>query len=142
MRVDNSGPARARPRWWLHLAIVAGVVCALGPAAPAPSAAEPGWSPFASFFDSANFSTIEQVGLAFALIVSLFALGYAWFLGKHVSAAEKGTAFRKCARKDLDWVFSIQTERTVAHDNTVVLQNRYLQLGKTRVFEIRWPVAP
>jgi transposase InsO family protein len=47
-------------------------------------------------------------------------------------AAEKGTAFRKCGRKDLDWVFSIQTERTVAHDNTVVLQNRYLQLDKTR----------
>ena len=47
-------------------------------------------------------------------------------------AAEKGTAVRKCARKDLDWVFSIQTERTVAHDNTVVLQNRYLQIGKTR----------
>jgi hypothetical protein len=47
-------------------------------------------------------------------------------------AAEKGTAFRKCTRKDLDWVFSIQTERTVAHDNTIVLQNRYLQLAKTR----------
>ncbi|MGI9071557.1 MAG: hypothetical protein ACR2JB_09655, partial [Bryobacteraceae bacterium] len=47
-------------------------------------------------------------------------------------AAEKGTAFRKCGRKDLDWVFSIQTERTVAHDNTVVLQNRFLQLDKTR----------
>src|SRR6266487_2565193 len=47
-------------------------------------------------------------------------------------AAEKGTAFCKCARKDLDWVFSIQTERTVAHDNTIVLQNSYLQLDKTR----------
>jgi transposase InsO family protein len=47
-------------------------------------------------------------------------------------AAEKGTAFCKCGRKDLDWVFSIQTERTVAQDNTVVLQNRYLQLDKTR----------
>jgi len=47
-------------------------------------------------------------------------------------AAEKGTAFRKCGRKDLDWVFSIQTERTVAQDNTVVVQNRYLQLDKTR----------
>lgn len=47
-------------------------------------------------------------------------------------AAEKGTAFRKCGRKDLDWVFSIQTERTVAQDNTIVLQNRYLQLDKTR----------
>jgi transposase len=47
-------------------------------------------------------------------------------------AAEKGTAFRRCARKDLDGVFSIQTERTVALDNTIVLQNRYLQLDKTR----------
>jgi hypothetical protein len=47
------------------------------------------------------------------------------------TAAEKGTAFRKCGRKDLDWVFSIQTERTVAQDNTIVLQNRFLQLDKT-----------
>jgi transposase len=47
-------------------------------------------------------------------------------------ATVKGTAFRKCGRKDLDLVFSIQTERTVAQDNTVVLQNRYLQLDKTR----------
>ena len=47
-------------------------------------------------------------------------------------AAEKGTAFRKCGRTDLDWVFSIQTERTVAQDNTIVLQNRYLQLDRTR----------
>jgi transposase len=31
-----------------------------------------------------------------------------------VKAAERGTAFRPCARKDLDWVFSIQTERVVA----------------------------
>lgn len=43
-------------------------------------------------------------------------------------AADKRTAFRKCGRKDLDFVFSVQTERTVAHDNTVQLQNRYLQL--------------
>jgi transposase InsO family protein len=42
-------------------------------------------------------------------------------------AAEKGTASRKCGRKDLDWGFSIQTERTVAQDNTIVLQNRHLQ---------------
>jgi hypothetical protein len=47
-------------------------------------------------------------------------------------AAKKGTAFSKCGRKDLDGVFSIQTERTVAQDNTVVLQNRYLPLDKTR----------
>lgn len=47
-------------------------------------------------------------------------------------ASEKGTAFRKCGRKDLDWVFSVQTERVVGQDNTVVLQNRCLQLNKTR----------
>ena len=92
MRVDHPRPARPRPRWWLHLAVVAGVLCALGPAAPGPSSAEPGWSPFASFFDPNSFSTIERVGLAFAFLVSLFALGYAWFLARHVSAAEQGTA--------------------------------------------------
>ncbi|MBV9940201.1 MAG: ISNCY family transposase, partial [Acidobacteriaceae bacterium] len=43
-------------------------------------------------------------------------------------AAEKGTAFRKCQRPDLDRVFSIQTERVVAKDNTVTIQNRCWQL--------------
>jgi transposase len=47
-------------------------------------------------------------------------------------AAEKGTAFRKCHRSDLDRVFSIQTERVVAKDNTVTIQDRYWQLRKTR----------
>lgn len=47
-------------------------------------------------------------------------------------AEAKGTAFRKCGRKDLDLVFSVQTERVVGQDNTVVLQNRCLQLDKTR----------
>ena len=47
-------------------------------------------------------------------------------------AEAKGSAFRKCGRKDLDLVFSIQTERVVGQDNTVVLQNRCLQLDKTR----------
>ena len=47
-------------------------------------------------------------------------------------ATEKVTAFRKCGRKELDWVFSIQTERTVGQDNTIVLQNLYLQLQKAR----------
>jgi transposase InsO family protein len=28
-----------------------------------------------------------------------------------VAAQEKGTAFRRCSRTDLDWVFTIQTER-------------------------------
>src|SRR6201982_2428435 len=36
-----------------------------------------------------------------------------------VPAAEKGTAFRRCSRSDLNWIFSIQTERVVARDNTI-----------------------
>jgi hypothetical protein len=47
-------------------------------------------------------------------------------------AAEKGTAFRKCQRPDLDRVFSIPTERVVAKDNTVTIQDRCWQLQKTR----------
>src|SRR4051794_13460180 len=46
-------------------------------------------------------------------------------------AREKGTAFRKCGRKDLDQVFSIQTERTVAKDNTIVIRDRRWQLNRT-----------
>ncbi len=46
-------------------------------------------------------------------------------------AAEKGTAFRRPARSDLDWIFTIQTERTVAKDNTFTLQNQIWQLDQT-----------
>lgn len=35
-------------------------------------------------------------------------------------------------RKDLDWVFSVQHERTVNNDNTVQCGNRTFQLDKTR----------
>jgi transposase len=48
-----------------------------------------------------------------------------------VVAEEKGTAFRRCSRKDLDWVFTIQTERVVAKDNTVAIAGRSWQLDKT-----------
>src|SRR5262245_38298525 len=91
MRVDNSRRGRRRPRWWLHLAVVVGVLCALGPSAAAGSVEGSGWSPFGSFFDSATFSPTEQIGVAIALAISLFALVYAWILGKKVAAAEKGT---------------------------------------------------
>jgi K(+)-stimulated pyrophosphate-energized sodium pump len=91
MRVDTPRPARRRPRWWLHLAVVVGVLAALGPAAPDGSAVGPGWSPFASFFDTATFSSTEQIGVAIALTISLIALVYAWMLGKKIAAAEKGT---------------------------------------------------
>lgn len=49
-----------------------------------------------------------------------------------VAAAQKGSAFVRTRRKDLDWIFSVQHERTVNNDNTVALDNRVLQLNKTR----------
>ena len=49
-----------------------------------------------------------------------------------VAAAGQGSAFVRTRRKDLDWVFSIQHERTVNQDNTIALDNRILQIEKTR----------
>jgi len=49
-----------------------------------------------------------------------------------VAATGKGSAFVRTRRKDLDWVFSIQHERTVNPDNTIALDNRILQIEKTR----------
>jgi transposase len=49
-----------------------------------------------------------------------------------VASAEKGTAFRRCGRSDLDWVFTIQSERVVDKDNTVAIAERSWQLDKTR----------
>lgn len=55
------------------------------------------------------------------------------FNGKFtVAAAQKGTAFVRLRRKDLDWVFSTQHERTVNNDNTISLANRVFQLEQTR----------
>src|SRR3954453_23805996 len=49
-----------------------------------------------------------------------------------VQAAEKGTAFRRTGRTDLNWVFSVQTERVVDKDNTVAIGDRSWQIDKTR----------
>jgi len=49
-----------------------------------------------------------------------------------VAAAQKGSAFVRCPRRDLDLVFSLQHERTVNQDNTVSYENRILQIGKSR----------
>ena len=49
-----------------------------------------------------------------------------------VPAAEKGTAFRKTGRTDLELVFSVTSERVVAKDNTVSSGNRVWQIDKTR----------
>ena len=39
-----------------------------------------------------------------------------------VTAAQKGRAFVRAQRKDLDWMFSVQHERTV--NNDITLENR------------------
>jgi len=49
-----------------------------------------------------------------------------------IAAAQKGTAFRRCSRTDLDWIFTIQTERMVAKDNTVAIGDRRWQIEKSR----------
>ena len=49
-----------------------------------------------------------------------------------VPAKEKGTAFRKTTRTDLNWVFTVQTERVVAKDNTVTVGDQSWQLEKSR----------
>jgi len=47
-------------------------------------------------------------------------------------AAEKGTAFRRTGRTDLNWIFTVQTERVVDKDNTVAIRERWWQIDKTR----------
>ena len=49
-----------------------------------------------------------------------------------VRASQPGTAFVPCRRRDLDWVFSLQHQRTVNQDNPVVLDRRVFQIQKTR----------
>ena len=49
-----------------------------------------------------------------------------------IKPEEKGTAFRRCGRSDLDWIFSVQTERVVAKDNTVAIKDRCWQIDKCR----------
>ena len=49
-----------------------------------------------------------------------------------VKAAQRGTAFRRCGRADLNWIFTVQTERVVAKDNTVAIGSRSWQIDKSR----------
>jgi transposase len=49
-----------------------------------------------------------------------------------VAAAEKGAAFRRTSRTDLDWIFTVQSERVVGKDNTVAIADRSWQLDKSR----------
>jgi transposase len=45
-----------------------------------------------------------------------------------VPAAQRGSAFLPCPRKNLDLIFSLQFERTVDRDNTVSFHNLVLQI--------------
>jgi hypothetical protein len=47
-----------------------------------------------------------------------------------VPAAQKGSSFTPCRRRDLDLIFSLQFERTVNRDNTISFQNLNLQIEK------------
>ena len=47
-----------------------------------------------------------------------------------VPAAQPGSAFVPCRRRDLDLIFSLQLQRTVNKDNTVSFQNLTLQIEK------------
>src|SRR3954454_13108358 len=49
-----------------------------------------------------------------------------------VPAQERGTAFRPCSRRELDYIFSVQTERVVDKDNTVAIGERWWQIEKSR----------
>ena len=49
-----------------------------------------------------------------------------------VPAAERGSAFLRGPRRDLERIFAIQHQRTVNRDNTVTLEQRCLQIDRTR----------
>jgi transposase len=49
-----------------------------------------------------------------------------------VAAAQRGSAFLPCRRRDLNLIFSLQCERTVNRDNTVSFQNLSLQIERVR----------
>jgi transposase len=49
-----------------------------------------------------------------------------------VPALQAGSAFLACQRKDLDVLFSVQQERVVSRDNTVVVGGKTLQIEATR----------
>jgi transposase len=55
-----------------------------------------------------------------------------------VAAPKKGTAFRKCGRRDLDWIFSIQAERVVRPWPSETAGGKL----RSAAGNIRWPVRP
>ena len=49
-----------------------------------------------------------------------------------VAAAQRGSAFVRRSRRDLDLIFALQYQRTVNRDNTVNVQNLSLQIERVR----------
>jgi transposase len=49
-----------------------------------------------------------------------------------VAAAQRGSAFLPCRRRDLNLIFALQFERTVNRDNTVSFRNLSLQIERVR----------
>jgi hypothetical protein len=49
-----------------------------------------------------------------------------------IQPTQKGTAFRRSGRNDLDWVFSIPERTRGGQDNTVAIKDRWWQIGKCR----------
>jgi hypothetical protein len=47
-------------------------------------------------------------------------------------AANPQTAFRRTSRTDLNWIFTVQTDRLVAKDNTIAIADRCWQIEKSR----------
>ena len=103
----------------------------------------PAYSPQARGRSERNFGTWQSRLPQELRVAGITTLDEAnCFLRKHyiaefnqkfsVKAAERGTAFRRCGRSDLDWVFSIHTERVVGKDNTVAIRDQWWQLDKSR----------
>lgn len=47
-----------------------------------------------------------------------------------VPPTERGTAFWPCARRDLHWVFTVQTEQVVTNNSSVAIPDRWWQVDK------------
>ncbi len=79
-----------RYRVLLHVAVIIGCLFALGAESTGTGLHTFEFAPF-SLLSDGSFSTIELLGLFGALATSIFALVYAYLLGKKVFAAEQGT---------------------------------------------------
>src|SRR5579864_4564423 len=103
----------------------------------------PAYSPLARGRSERNFSTWQgrlPQELRLHQITSVEAAN--GFLREHYmaefnqrfqrAAAQRGSAFLPCRRRDLNLIFSLQFERTVNRDNTVSFQNLNLQIERVR----------